>query len=196
MANYYLQTAPTTEPISLADAKAQCRVDITEDDGYLDNLIAVARRVCEEWSSPRLAMLSQTWLYLADQFPSSDTIELEVAPLQSVTSIKYTDEDGVTTTFASTNYVVDTYSRPGRIRLKSSAAWPAVTLREVNGLVIEFVAGYGNTATAVPEHIRHAVRLLVEHWYENREPVASAGSMKEIPFTVSALMASEWIKVG
>lgn len=196
MGTYYLKTAPVTEPISLAEAKAQCRVDITDDDGYLDQLIATARRVCEEWASPRLAMLSQTWLYVADEFPSSDTIELEVGPLQSVTSIKYTDEDGTVATFASTNYLVDTYSKRGRIRLKSSSSWPAVTLREMNGLVVEFVAGYGDTATAVPEHFRHAVKMLVEHWYEAREPVATAGSMKEIPFTVNALMASEWIKVG
>lgn len=196
MGTYYLKTAPTTEPVTLAEAKAQCRVDITEDDGYLDQLIATARRMCEEWASPRLAMITQTWLYVADEFPASDTIELAVGPLQSVTSIKYTDIDGVTTTLASTNYLVDTYSQPGRIRLKTDAAWPSVTLQELNGFVIEFVAGYGSTATAVPEHFRHAMKLMIEHWYENREPVASAGTMREIPFAVNALMASEWIKAG
>ena len=193
---YYLKTAPTTEPVSLAEAKAQCRVDITEDDGYIDQLIATARRMCEEWASPRLAMIAQTWLYVADEFPASDTITLAVFPLQSVTSIKYTDTDGVTTTLASTDYLIDTYSQPGRVRLKTNASWPSVTLQELNGFVIEFVAGYGNTATAVPEHFRHAVKMLVEHWYESREPVASAGMMKEIPFAVNALMASEWTKVG
>lgn len=194
MGTYHIKTQPTTEPISLAEAKAQCRVDITEDDGYLDGLIATARRICEEWSSPRLAMLTQTWLYVADDFPGSDTLELEVGPLQSVTSIKYTDASGVTATFASTNYLVDTYT--GRVRLKSNASWPSVTLRELNGVVVEFVAGYGDTGTAVPEHFRHAVKMLVGHWYEMREPVATAGSAKEIPFAVSSLMASNWIKVG
>ena len=34
-----LVTAPAVEPVSLAEAKTQCRVDITDDDAYITALI-------------------------------------------------------------------------------------------------------------------------------------------------------------
>jgi uncharacterized phiE125 gp8 family phage protein len=142
-------------------------------------------------------MLTQTWRYVADAWPASDTLELRPWPLQSVTSIKYTDENNVQATFASSNYVVDTYSEPGRVRLKSSATWPSTTLAALNGLAVEFVAGYGDTPVDLPQRLRQAVLLLVAHWYENREPVLMTGAVpKELPLSVQSLMRHWRREVG
>ena len=37
-------TAPTSEPITLAEAKAQCRVDGTDEDTLITSLIGAARQ--------------------------------------------------------------------------------------------------------------------------------------------------------
>lgn len=173
----YLVTGPTVEPVSLAEAKAHLRVDIDDDDALISRLVTTARLHIEDSTRPQVAMINQTWEYIADEWPDSDTLELRPYPLVGVTSIKYTDEDAVETTFSSTNYLVDTYTRPGRIRLKSTAAWPSVDLREINGFVVRFVAGYGAAAAAVPAPLRQAILLYVGHWYENREPILTTGMM-------------------
>jgi uncharacterized phiE125 gp8 family phage protein len=183
-----LITAPTVEPVSLAEAKAHLRIDIDDDDTLIGGLISAARSHLENTARPKLAMINQTWEYIADDWPAGDTFELRPYPLQSVTSITYTDRSAVATVFASSNYVVDTYKQPGRLRLKTSANWPGTALREMNGLAIRFVAGYGAAGSAVPVQLRQAILLLVGHWYENREPVMTTGMMAApLPMTVDAL---------
>lgn len=183
-----LITAPTVEPVSLVEAKAHLRIDIDDDDVLISGLITAARSHLEGIARPKLAMINQTWDYIADTWPSGDTVELRPYPLQSVTSIKYTTSAGVETTFSSASYQVDTYSQPGRLRLKSTASWPGTALREMNGLAIRFVAGYGAAGSAVPVQLRQAILLLVGHWYENREPVLTTGMMAApLPMTVDAL---------
>lgn len=185
-----LSSGPAVEPVSLAEAKAHCRVDISDDDTLIGNYIRAARQYVEEICTPRRALISQTWLWVADEWPADDTIELGVAPLASVTSVKYTDEDGVEATLAAANYLVDTYSTPGRLRLKSSASWPNVTLRELNGLIVTFVAGYGASSTYVPETFRQAMLLLIGNWYENREVQVVSGAVPKIlEFALNALLA-------
>jgi uncharacterized phiE125 gp8 family phage protein len=182
-------TEPVVEPVSLAEAKLHMRVEIDDDDTLIAGLITAAREHLESTSRPQLAMVTQTWRYVADAWPASDTLELRPYPLQSVTSIKHTSDAGVEATLASSNYVVDTFGNPGRVRLKASASWPSTTLAALNGLVVEFVAGYGNTPADLPRRLRQSVLLLVAHWYENREPVVVSGAMpKELPLSVQALM--------
>lgn len=192
-----LATGPTVEPVSVAEAKAHCRVDTTDDDTLLGNLIKGARQYVESICQPRRALISQTWKLVLDRWPVSNTLELGVAPLASVSSVKYTDEDGVETTFSSSNYLVDTYSEPGRLRLKADASWPSVTLQALNGLVVTFTAGYGASSSYVPETFRQAILLLVGNWYENREAQAVSGAVpKALAFAVDALVAPYRMEAG
>jgi len=181
-----LYAAPASEPVTLAEVMAQCRVDLSDESTVLTGFALAARETVEVIS--RRALITQTWELVLDAFPSSDTIELPRPPLQSVTSITYIDEDGVSHTFSSASYLVDTYGEPGRIVLKEGYTWPSTTLQSANGVVIRFVAGYG-AAAAVPEKYKLAIKLLAAHWYENREAVATSGAVpKELPFGVESLL--------
>lgn len=184
-----LVTGPTSEPISLTEAKAQCRVDTADDDAYLGGLITTARRLVEEMTSS--ALITQTWEVTMDEWPTGDTLTLPLPPLQAVSSIKYVSDAGGTATFGAENYLVDTASRPGRVRLKKTSVWPSVTLQEIAGVQVRFVAGYGTAAANVEAPLRHAMLLLIEHWYENREPVITTGAFPQnIPMTVATLVAN------
>jgi uncharacterized phiE125 gp8 family phage protein len=61
-------------------------------------------------------------------------------------------------------YQTDTMSRPARLRFDG----PPGALRALNGIEIDFVAGFGEAATDVPDLLRRAIVLLVAHWYEFR----------------------------
>ena len=182
-------TGPVVEPVSLDEAKDHLRVDLADDDGLIGGLITAAREYVERICRPRLALVTQTWQWVADDWPASDTLELRPWPLRSVTAIKYTSQAGVTATFASSNYVVDTASAPGRLRLKTTASWPGDPLRELNGLTVEFTAGFGDSGRDVPQQLRQAILMLVGHWYENREPQVMTGAMPaSVEFAVNALI--------
>lgn len=179
---------PVEEPLTLDEAKAQCRVDVADDDTLITALIVAAREYCEarDWR----AYVTQTLDLYLDAWPVGSQIELPRPPVQSVTSITYTDEDGTAATISASDYVLDTVTEPGRIVLKSNISWPSVTLQIVNGIVVRYVAGYG-LAVAVPQRIKQAMLLLVGHWYENREQTTVGAVSRSIEFAVESLLGVE-----
>lgn len=183
-----LVTAPTVEPISLTEAKAHLRVDVGDEDALIESLIKSAREYVETFT--HRALLTQTWDSKLDAFPC-DVIELPFAPVTSVTSITYVDTNGTSQTWSSSLYSTDLPSGPYARRARIMPAYQQVfpqTRAQMNAVVARFVAGYGAAATAVPESIRHAVKLLVGHLYARREPVQVGNIVTPMPLTVDALL--------
>lgn len=162
-------TPPAKEPLTLEEAKDQLRVDFIDDDTIIMACVKAAREIGEK--TTRRAFITQTMNLFLDAFPGDTRIEIPLPPLQSVTGIYYTPDGGAETEFDSSNYEVDTVSEPGGVVLVSSASWPADTLKVVNGVRIEFVAGYGDEPEDIPETYRSGIRLALGHLYENRENV-------------------------
>lgn len=182
---YSLYSAPALEPLSCDEARAHLRVDVhDEDDLTITPLIKAARNYCEKVLDR--ALITQTWKLYLDAFPSM--IELRKPPIQSVSGITYTDNDGATQTLSTSIYSVDSKSEPGRITLAYNQVFPTYRAIE-NSIVVTFVAGYGADGTYVPEPIKHAMKFLIGHWYRNREAV-TPGSYQNIPQAVDALLAS------
>lgn len=181
-------TAPAIEPVTLSEMKDHLRVDVDEDNVLIAGLISAAREYCEQ--AARRTFINTTYDLTLDGWPADGLFVLPQPPLSSVTGIYYTDEDGAEATYDSANYIVDSGSEPGRVRLKPTAAFPSTTLQSINGVRVRFVAGYGSTTASVPARYRQAIKLLVGHWYENRETVLAAQgfSVLQMPLAVQALL--------
>ena len=161
-----LITPPSSEPITIHEVREHIRGIRTDaEDILLSTFIESARTQAEAFT--RRDFITRTWDMYMDAVPDSSVLEIPNPPLSSVTSVTTIDESEVSTVFASTNYVVDTVSSPGRIALKSGITWPPTTLKAVNGFVVRFVSGYGNSE-AVPEQIRHALLRAVDFFYSDR----------------------------
>lgn len=157
------------------------------EDTLIEGLITAARQMCE--SITNRAFVTQTWTLYLEDWPEDDWLKLPKGNLQSVESVKYTDSAGtVQTLVEDTDYLVDTYSEPGRIVLAYGESWPTESLYPANPIAIEFTCGYGD-ADDVPKAIKQALLLLVGHWYEHREAVLVGAASKEIEFAVRALLA-------
>lgn len=182
-----LVTPPALEPVTLADAKRQLRIEHDADDALITTLIQSAREHAETFT--RRAFLLQTWDLKLDGFPSS-VIELPIAPVTSVTSITYVDLHGLTQTWDSSQYRTDLPSGPkaqrGRITLASGCLYPS-TDDVTNAVTVRFVAGYGSVAATVPTSLMLGMLQLITHWYENRSSV-DAGVFVPVPYTVDALL--------
>lgn len=175
---------PTVEPISVAEAKDHLHIDHDADDAWLLMAIRAARARAEELLGRALA--TQTLEAAWDGWPGRFLV-LPKPPLQSVTSIKYTDENGTEATVSSADYLVDTRSTPGRVILKADKNWPAVTLLEANGVVARYVAGYAHPGQ-IPDDIRAALLLWLGEMYEYRENAVAAGSLTAIPNAAEKLL--------
>ena len=162
-----LDTAPVKEPVTVGGVKDHLRIVIDDDDLLLEDYIKAARLKTE--SILGRSLLTQTWIYYLNDWPSCDYIKLPFPPLQSVTSIKYKDVDESESTFSNTSYAVDIVSNPGRVVLLYGETWPTATLSPKTPIYIEYVAGYGDNKEDVPMDIRLAIMMLVGHWYEQTE---------------------------
>lgn len=180
---------PAEEPVSLSEMRLHLRVDHDDEDALIQALITAARQHAE--TVTRRQLVTATWELREDAFPSGPEWPLPLPPLQSVASVKYLGEDGTEQTFDASNYVVDTASEPGRIVLKPGASWPSGPLYPAGAARVRFVAGYGG-ASAVPEPIKAAIKLIVAHLYEHRElmyeSVYAARALTAMAFSADALL--------
>lgn len=180
-----LVTAPASEPVTLAEAKLHLyQEDSTANDTLITSLIVAAREYVEKFTNR--ALLEQTWKLWLDEFPDSGVIYLPRSPLRSIVAVTYVDEAGVVQTMSTDDYVVDTACTPGRIRLAYDTSWPT-TRCELDAVRVEFKAGFGTTAAAVPDSIKAAMKLIIGDLFENREQTVVGTIVGRIP-TVDALL--------
>lgn len=187
-------TQSVVEPVTITDAKAHLRVDTDDDNNYIMGLVAAARGWVEEYLDRSL--VHTQWTMRLDGFPLNglDNIELPRPPMATASgvtavAITYTTETGAVVVFPSNEYRVDRNSTPGTISPLYEQAWP-VHRRDENSVMITWWGGYGEDGRSVPTQIRHAILMLVAHWYDRRESVLTGSISKEIEFGVNSLLDS------
>ena len=163
-------TTSTGEPITRQQAKDHLRVTSTGEDEYIDRLITTAREQVEQ--EARVCLIDRTLTEKYRTFPDASYMELTRQPLRSVTSIKYVNSTGGTSTFSSTAYDVDTARKPGVVWLGYAQSWPT-TRDEHDALTVTYVAGHdtSTSGSGVPNLAKQACLLLVAHAFEERQPI-------------------------
>lgn len=119
----------------------------------------------------RRALLTQTWYYYLDEFPSGDSIWLPFGNLQAAgLALSYKDSDATETTMTlTTDYLIETNGdQIGRVVLPYGESWPSFTAYPSNPITVEFACGW-TAAASVPETIKAALLLVCADLYENRE---------------------------
>jgi len=181
-------------PISVADAKEHLRiVDTTEDDAYVGQLVDAATTWCEDYCDRTFADKQYTVAF--DDFFGT-RIELPRPPVRlnavssgATVSISYVNTSGATQTLtfsqsATQEFRLDRDHVPALVYPLYLGVWPSVRLDD-KSVQITYLAGYGGSAN-VPTPAKHAIKMLVGHWYLSREAVGSAG--QNVPMGVAALL--------
>lgn len=176
---------PEEEPVTLERARMQIRVTTndgspgtTPHDAILEDQIRTAREYIEQASGRRF--MEQT---LERSF-SSWPCKLDITPVQSITHIKYIDNDGVLQTLATDQYSLE-QNEPPVIHRGFDVIYPVI--RYVwNAVTVRVVAGYA-TADAVPQMAKQAILMLMAHWFENREDTSPV-EIRSVPRAVSDLI--------
>lgn len=192
------------------DVTQHLRVDPADatEAAYIGALIGAARRYAENvtgrffidqtWDlliPPACGGLSMEW---RNFLLTPDEIRIPRAPVKSsggIVSVKYLDTAGVQRTMtAGTDYVAAIRGDMAAVAPAYGKSWPSMRWWiDENGnypVEVRFMAGYGAEGTAVPEHFRQAMLLLVGHWFENREEVAE-GTLTRIPAAAEDLLLQD-----
>ncbi len=183
-------SGPPAEPLTVSEAKAHLRVDGADEDTLIASLILTSRLHVE--TALGLALLTQSWRLTLDRWPCEKDLELPLRPLQTIDAVRVLPAEGAAVVIAAANYIADAGSVPPRL-VRTGMIWPQPG-KAANGIEIDFTVGYGATADLVPAPIRHALLLLVAHWYERRDPIEVGSPDTVIPQAVSDLLDGYRIK--
>ena len=179
-----LTSGPAEEPVTVAEAKAHLRIDGSAEDILIASLIVTSRLHVE--AALGLALITQSWRLSLDAWPEDGVVRFQLRPIRSIASVTVKDVTGTPATVAAEDYLLDGLAVRPRL-IARDGKWPAPGLR-ANGIDIEFTAGIGDEAGDVPQQIRHAILLLVAHWYEHRDPLEIGSAAAAIPAPVSDLL--------
>jgi uncharacterized phiE125 gp8 family phage protein len=182
----YLTAGPASEPTTLDEAKAFLRLDSADEDDLVTTLIAAARIHLE--SVTGRALIAQGWRIVLDDWPQTGFVRLPVTPLIALTAITAYDAAGEGHDIALAQFLPETGQSPARLFLPASVIGMPV-LRPRMGIEIDYQAGYGSDAAAVPTALKQALLMLIGYWFENRDAVVIAGSGSIIPSGFDRLVA-------
>lgn len=193
---------PEVEPVTLAEAKKHLRVEHEDEDEYIFGLVQAARQYCEQ-RTDRCFVDTRLEMKL-DTFPADLELPLPLPPFSPTASrqeieIKFLNVQLQELSVVEAQPVIA--SSPGTF-IANRSATPAVLTPNVNGywpvsgpirsaVTIRWWAGYGESGRFVPKAIRHAIMMLVGHWYLNREAVAvNIGNAPIVPMGVDELLST------
>lgn len=181
-------TSPTALQVSLNALKDHLRIereDATQDDDLRELLsaaVAYLQDVCH------IQLINTQYKAYWDRFPScGERLRVPLWPVVTIDSLTYYDTDGVSQTIS--DYQSDLVSAPATLRPAIYEVWPDTQCEKVNAVTLTFTAGYGTAATSIPPMVRHAIKLLVAHWYRNRESVLIGAISKPIEFALESLIS-------
>jgi hypothetical protein len=187
-----LVTAPTVEPLSIADVRDRLSYGSGVSDTLITTLIKSARQKLEKQYG--IAMINQTWSLVLDRFPgygncprpletgfypssygscvqpdygnrlNSFEIPINLTPLLAgaIQSVTYLDSDGASQTLDPAIYSLVRGDLTSKLVLTNTSSWPS-TAYVAGAVNIQFVAGFGATASAVPDTLKSAMTLLIAH---------------------------------
>ncbi len=176
-------TPPAGEPLTLAETKAHLRLDGTIEDSLVEGLIRAARQFLEQATG--LVLISRTFRLYLDDWPDGPVIQISSGPVQSIEAVTVYDIAGLPQELALADAILDGRSRPARLVL---SARPIVG-REINGIEIDFTAGFGETGADIPDTLKRAMLLHVALLYECRGAVPADSQPAAVPAGYDRLIA-------
>ena len=196
--NLRVLAGPAIEPITLAEAKLHLRVDASDEDSLISGLITAARTHVERYTNR--VMVYQAFRMMLDTFPYEIELPRSLAveaAANTVTGIayatpriRYYDEDDSqqTLTYADGDFELLLDNNPPLLVLPALGTWPVTYTGQRGAIEVDFIAGYGSTAASVPADLKVAIRMLIAHWYEQREAVATGTIATTIPLAVESIL--------
>ena len=183
-------TQPVAEPVTVAQVRLACRLDITGDvtydtavDDELKLQISAARELAT--THTQASIMPMTWELSLDAFPTDSDIELLYPRIISITSVKYISAlTGLEVTLAANQYYVDSQRYCAWLLPAAGVVWPA-TADVDNAVKVRYVAGFADAAS-VPAKVKQWVLSVVRYMREG-----GCDGAGEIPWDFNASLLAD-----
>lgn len=152
-------SADVTEPVTLEQAKSQCRVDWVDDDALLGRLISAARDYVEKYCG--LSFAKQQLKTTAPSFAAMAV--LPFSPVRDLVSVTYFDTDNIEQVLDPEVYELISDPFSSTVVLCHQQRWPLIC----PGSRVSVIANVGYDI--VPQAVSHAILLFVADAYHQRE---------------------------
>lgn len=162
-------SADVIEPVTLDQAKSQCRVDFDDDDDELKRLISTARDYVEKYCG--LSLAQQQLKISAINFASMATLPL--SPVRELVSITYFDTENSEQVLDREVYELISDLFCASVLLRHQQRWPQTRF----GSRVSLIANVG--CDIVPQAVSHAMLLFIGDSYHQREN-AKVGDWSQI----------------
>ncbi len=209
--------------ISLAEAKRHIRAfaDITTEDDDILEMITEAREWVEDYTGR--ALVDQTWRMTVDftgsflmspRYPfvadrvigfrpdemlllqRGNQLSLRRSPVIALTRVATISSTGVETELDVDDYVIS----------GAGTRWPRISLATWSGdpMIFEYRAGFANMEVSpqdnpqvvVPKLLKRAMKLIIGHCYEHREPIIVGTISSVLQVTIENLLAGQRTDLG
>lgn len=180
---YATLAPPVAEPLTLSETKAHLRLDSADEDALLSSLIRVAREHLERETG--LCLIDRTLRLYRDDWPEEDVILIDPGPVKAVTAVTVYDASGQSSTVPLSGSRLDGNARPARLYLPVRPATGAA----LNGIEIDFTAGFGSAGTDVPDTLKRALLMHVALMFAFRGAVAVDSQPVAVPDGYERLVA-------
>ncbi len=180
---------PSQALVSLADLKKHLVVEDSEDDALIAGLGAAAYDHITGLDTPwQRIWLQERW---RDYWPDFSRLPLlRMAPVIGLFRVTYVNAAGTEMLIKPEACRILREAAGVRVVFNQGFELPTDLAVRDDAVRIDYEAGYGPEPGDVPPSVAHAVKLLVGHWYRNREDViVSQASPKSLPMGVGALLA-------
>ena len=175
----------TSMVVALSDLKKHVAIDGSET--YYNDMLTGMHDAAVEYleSRSRVTFRNSQWEVYASDLPCNrNPFYLPVWPVRSIQSVTYMDETGNSQTPA---YQSVLHTSPAAIYPAIGEQWQRTQEDNVAAVAVFLTGGYANNA-AIPAQVKHAVKLLVAHWFRNRETVLIGTISKDLEKAVDALL--------
>lgn len=177
---------PAALPVTLAEFKAQARVDTSDEDAIMVAYLRTATEFAEQYTG--LSLISSTWTQTFSAWTTTKEPDLVLRrrPLQSVVAVDFMSAvgsppgDSVLDPSVYRVIGIGQDKTPARVRLGYLQTWPTV-LDDPEAITVTYTAGFGDDHNAVPEVIRHAILMAATTWFEFRGDVIMGSTVAELP---------------
>jgi len=164
MSNWVITARTGESPLSLANAKANLKVEHADEDTLIQAKIDAAYTYLESFLGVILNEATVNEYF--DGWPAVEYFELRFKDVSSQV-VTYYDTDNAEQTYSTDNYSLDDIHEPARIIKNPELTWPDLVVKK-HSVKVAYTAGYAS-ASVVPARIIEAIQLMVADAYERRE---------------------------
>ena len=171
-----------TAVVSYADMKQFLRVDSDDENTTITALLDAAVAWVEDYCN-RSFTPNRTAVFHIERWRNA---ALAYGPVTAITSVDYDDTSGTAQTLDASKYYIGA-ATDGSMMIYFH---DTPDLETYNAHPVRVTAAVGVEESA---NVKHAVKMLVAHWYENRRAVVTGTTPVQVPMAVESLLSVERI---